>query len=516
MGNDWSASYALRRLASPSASYALATRNAAAAALRSASERVVHLSGCHVAAARRYARRIDRASASRDTPSARYAAGTGARIRSESEAPPRVPRAPARRLGGELARRAVQRRRPAPRPARRARPRTRPYCLLPIAADARTRRASTSPGSIKRLAQIARRDAKRSARTRRRLIIAVVRLLRLIIVRVARRVLCGLRSVRSARHAETVHVHIHVLVQRVEDGLRAPAQQIAARRSGTASVSRRFLKTRRFFYAPTRAGAPGPGPRRNHSGRASGVASASPNARAAASGLPSSIASTPRSRNARSLVSRAAERRGASRAAAIEEGAPAAAGYPPPPPPRPAASAASASSTSRDAPRRGRRARTRSRRSRRGPGGSRLRFFVPSTASLPPRTACVTRRAPASPGAAQHARRGETRGEARRKRVKAERLLHMPTTASSAAASKSGHDSWSGNARGRLFERTRPHAYRERPPRRQPLLPSPSPFAARAKSRGLPSSRAPRRKRRSARRGSTFAAARLRRNAAWL
>ena len=212
--------------------------------LRSASERVVHLSGATSPPPRRYARRIDRASASRDTPSARYAAGTGARSAKLAvccrSASPRLARAPARRLGGELARRAVQRFVARRRVQRGAHVLERAHIVSYRSPQTRAHAARLDVSGVdqKALAQIARRDAKRSARTRRRLIIAVVRLLRLIIVRVARRVLCGLRSVRSARHAETVHVHIHVLVQRVEDGLRAPAQQIAARR---VRVRRPFL-----------------------------------------------------------------------------------------------------------------------------------------------------------------------------------------------------------------------------------------------------------------------------------
>ena len=247
MGNDsGSASYALRRLASPSASYAPATRrNAAAAALRSASERVVHLSGCHVAAARRYARRID--ARVRVAGHAQRAVRRGDRRANPAKlavccrsASPRLARAPARRLGGELARRAVQRFVARRRVQRGAHVLERAHIVSYRSPQTRAHAARLDVSGVdqKALAQIARRDAKRSARTRRRLIIAVVRLLRLIIVRVARRVLCGLRSVRSARHAETVHVHIHVLVQRVEDGLRAPAQQIAARR---VRVRRPFL-----------------------------------------------------------------------------------------------------------------------------------------------------------------------------------------------------------------------------------------------------------------------------------
>ena len=264
MGNDsGSASYALRRLASPSASYAR-RRGGTPPPPRSAPPPNAS-STCRGATSppRAGTRAGSTARPRRGTRPARGTPRGRARDPIRIGSAPRVPHAPpASPRRRARAPRGSALRRPAPRPARRAHVLERAHIVSYRSPQTRAHAARLDVSGVdqKALAQIARRDAKRSARTRRRLIIAVVRLLRLIIVRVARRVLCGLRSVRSARHAETVHVHIHVLVQRVEDGLRAPAQQIAARRvRGTASVSRRFLKTR-FFYAPTRAARQGPGP----------------------------------------------------------------------------------------------------------------------------------------------------------------------------------------------------------------------------------------------------------------
>ena len=124
------------------------------------------------------------------------------------------------------------------------------------------------------------------------------------------------------------------------------------------------------------------------------------------------------------------------------EGAPARArvGYPPPPPPRTPRARRALPRRRRRATTR-RRARTRSRRSRRGPGGSRLRFFVPSCL-LPPRT-LVTRRAPAA--GAPHSTHASAKRAAKRAENGLKRNVSSADNASSAAASKSGHDSWSGN-----------------------------------------------------------------------